>query len=304
MANQLLNDKNDELQNANEEINQQTEEIITQRDLLENQHNRSVKQNKGIIDSIRYAYRIQEAIFPEKSFLDSILPEYFIFNRPRDIVSGDFYWVQHYHNKTFVIVADSTGHGVPGAFMSMLGTSLLNEIIRMYISMGKVGYITAAQILDELRDKVKKSLHQNGKANEAKDGMDMSLCIIDSETNELQFAGANNPILIIQNDNPTEVIQLKPDRMPVSIHKREKPFSNQHFSLKKGDTIYMQSDGITDQFGGETGQKLFMKRYKTKIIELNKLPLVEQRNELENYFVHWMGKYEQIDDVLVMAIRY
>ncbi|MCF6184899.1 MAG: SpoIIE family protein phosphatase, partial [Bacteroidales bacterium] len=206
------------------------------------------KQQKNIMDSIHYAGRIQEAVLPPDEFLNRILGEHFVLFRPRDIVSGDFYWATQRGDKTVIVAADCTGHGVPGAFMSMLGISFLNEIVN------KEEILQANIILNRLRENVKKSLRQTGKENEAKDGMDIALCIIDKKEMKIQYAGAYNPLLIIRNE---EISRIKADRMPIGIYLREKEsFTNNIIDIHKGDLLYIFSDGYVDQFGGETDSKI------------------------------------------------
>ena len=283
-----------------EEIAQSKEEIETQRDGL-------FKQKQEIVDSINYAQRIQEAVLPSPELMDEVLNDHFVFYKPRDIVSGDFYWIKKIKNFSFAVAADCTGHGVPGAFMSMLGSSFLNEIITSRT------LDNAAVILDRLRNKVKKSLHQKGEEGEQKDGMDISILIIDSESLELQFAGAYNSLYIIRkNDNAVEtvneegnyeVIKLKADRQPIGIYIREKDFTNHSFQLKEGDTIYAFSDGYVDQFGGDTGGKFKSVRFKNLLLSFQDKTMEEQKHILGRTFNKWKRDIEQVDDVLIMGIR-
>ncbi len=299
-ANEEITQQNDEIKNANEEIRQQNEEITVQRDQLERQHGMVLQHNKNITDSMRYAFRIQKAVFPEEEFMKENLPEHFIINKPKEIVSGDFYWIHRHKSKLYIAVADCTGHGVPGAFMSMLGSNMLSDVLSSYVSEDRAEPLTPAYILDEVREKVKSALHQTGRIFEMKDGMDMAIVSIDKYTNEMEFAGANNPVIILRNQ---ELFHLKPDRMPVAIHRRERPFENKTFQLEKNDSIYLFSDGYPDQFGGEEGQKLLIKRFKAKLQEISTFRMEEQHKILDKYFTDWRGEHEQVDDVLVMGIR-
>jgi len=306
-ANNLLQDKNFEITNKNALLNQQKEEIQAQAENLQEAYNEIEEQHRNITDSIAYAQRIQEAALPPSEYFDKILADYFILFKPRDIVSGDYYWAREIGNKTIIIAADCTGHGVPGAFMSLLGISNLNEIVtNLFIEKGE--NIEAGIILDNLRENIKNDLRQTGKDGESKDGMDMAICIVDKKEMKLQFAGAQNPILIVHDDTLTK---YKPDRMPVGIHYgEEKPFKNVIINIEKGDKIYMLSDGYIDQFGGKNGRKFMMKRFYELIAEVASKPMKEQKDIFNNVIEKWEktpdqnGKtYNQIDDILVIGFE-
>lgn len=253
------------------------------------------QQTNDIVDSITYAERLQKATLPDNDLLDEIIPDRFIIFKPRDVVSGDFYWVKQIKNFKIIVAADCTGHGIPGAFMSMLGMSLLNEIIT------KSRVDTAGEMLDRLRKKIKKILHQTGKDREAKDGMDMALCIINTETNSLQFAGAFNPMYIIRNK---ELLEFKGDRMPVGVYILEKTeFKTHEVDLQPGDNIYIFSDGFSDQVGGEKEKKFMAKNLREMLIEHSDKPLAEQKEIYESTLAKWMGENEQIDDIILMGFR-
>jgi len=252
-------------------------------------------QKKQITDSIEYASRIQTAILPPGDFITKLIPQHFIFFKPRDVVSGDFYWVTHKNNKMIIAAVDCTGHGVPGAFMSMLGFAFLNEIVNKEID------LNANIILNQLRNYVKKSLHQTGKENETKDGMDAALCIIDKENQELQFAGAYNPLYLIR-DNKLE--QIKGDRMPIGIYVHEKEsFTNHIIKLQENDIIYLFTDGYADQFGGPNGKKFRNSAFKNLLTAIHDKSMKEQKEILEKTFYEWKGNREQIDDILIIGIR-
>jgi len=291
-------------------VKERTEEIERSKQKIEEQRDIAYKQKKEILDSISYAQRIQQAVLPSTQYVEDILLEHFILYRPRDIVSGDFYWMKKINNYVAVVAADCTGHGVPGAFMSMLGSSFLNEIVT------RRSLDNAAQILNRLRNKVKKSLHQEGKEGEQKDGMDIALIIIDSETLELQYAGAYNPLYILRANKNVDItnesidietrfefIQLKADRQPIGIHLNERDFTNHVFQLQNGDNLYSFSDGYVDQFGGETGEKFKHKRFRDLLLSIQGKPMGEQKQILEKAFVRWKRDIAQIDDVLVMGIK-
>jgi len=308
------------LQLKNEEITMQKEEIETQRDEIESQKDLIEDQQRGIMDSIHYASRIQQAILPHFETLQNDFGEHFVLFKPRDIVSGDFYWTDLTEGKHTIAAADCTGHGVPGAFMSMLGTAFLNDIGSSEKSH------SAADILNLLRNDVIVSLKQTGKSGEAKDGMDISLYIINKENKILQFAGANNPLLIIRPkpavpstyDHPKivvkpfvqeetgaefEMIQIKGDKMPIGIYTQLTPFENIEIDIQEGDSIYSFSDGYIDQFGGPKGKKFMIKRMKQLLVNINHLPMSEQHKMLDKTLLEWQGEEEQIDDILVIGYK-
>ncbi len=290
-------------QSLEQKVRERTLELLHKNELLE-------EQKRNITDSIRYAQRIQRAIMPSDEVIHEILNEHFILFRPRDIVSGDFYWMRQIKNFICVAAADCTGHGVPGAFMSMLGTSFLNEIVTAK------NLDNSGEILNRLRVKVKKSLRQTGAEGEQKDGMDIAFYVIDTETLELQFSGAYNPLYIIRSSNEdlsgfqkpdrseTELIHLKADRQPIAVHIRETNFTTQRFQLQKGDCIYSFSDGYADQFGGEDGGKFMSRNLKNLLQSIADRPMKEQREILNQTFENWLGTHhEQIDDVLIIGVR-
>ncbi|RLD86187.1 MAG: pas/pac sensor protein, partial [Bacteroidetes bacterium] len=260
----------------------------TQRDQLS-------KQNKSISESILYAKRIQSAVLPPAAYINELLPENFILFKPRDEVSGDFYWIRQINQYIVIAVADCTGHGVPGAIMSMLGISFLNEIIQ------KREVTQANQALNELRKQIKQALRQTGKKGEADDGIDMALCALDSKTKILHYAGANNSIYLILNGELTEI---KADRMPIGYYPNEKPtFTNHEIQLKDGDVFYLFSDGFMDQFGGKKGFKYKASNFQQILFENHGRPMVIQMELLEQELSNWMKGYEQTDDILVMGVR-
>lgn len=270
-------------------------DLITQQGIVTEQRDQISQKNEKISNSIKYAGRIQQAVLPAEAYMQQILPDYFVLNRPRNIVSGDFYWVEQKEQKLIIVVADSTGHGVPGAFMSMLGVSMLSEIVNKEIDTG------ANQILNKLRERIKASLKQTGEQNEQKDGFDMALCIIDTEKNNLHFAGAYNPLLLIRKG---ELIEIKADRMPVGIYIKEKDsFTLHQKELQKGDLIYLFSDGFADQLGGENNQKFKIRNFKNLLVEISSKPLSEQKQILTQTFDNWKGNQNQTDDMLVMGIK-
>ncbi|HOU98045.1 MAG TPA: tetratricopeptide repeat protein [Bacteroidales bacterium] len=293
--------KNEELKTANEEIRIQKEEIETQRDIVVAQKEEIEIINKKLTDSIEYASNIQQAVLPEPSYAIDHLQEkfdMFILFKPKDIVSGDFYWFTNVGNIHVFTVADCTGHGVPGAFMSMLGISLLNEIVR------KKEVTTASQVLEELRKGIIHALHQKGKQGEQKDGMDIAFIAIDTEKHELQFAGANNSIYLIRN---TEIQKISGDKMPVAIYERMQSFTNNIIEINKGDVLYLSSDGIKDQFGGPQCKKFLAKQFEQVLLSHANESMNAQKEALSNAIHEWRNingrVYEQTDDITVMGIK-
>ncbi len=278
-----------------QKVEERTAELVKQKNIATKQRDQIGEQKKNITDSIYYARRIQKALLPSDEYTNEILPEHFILFRPRDIVSGDYYWMKKKNGKTIVVAADCTGHGVPGAFMSMLGVAFLNEITN------RKDINEAHQILNSLREHVIKSLHQTGKEGESKDGMDIALCVIDEDRKKLQFAGAYNPLYLIRND---ELIQIKADRMPIGFYFKEGiEFQSNEVELEKDDNLYIFSDGFADQFGGETGRKFMAKKFKELLVDINQKPMSEQHDILDTTVDNWRGDIEQIDDILVIGLR-
>jgi phosphoserine phosphatase RsbU/P len=303
-----------EIEKINNVLQNQNEKISGQRDELENQRNLLSDQKKELTDSINYAQKIQTAVLPKDDILKELLPEHFVLYKPRDIVSGDFYWIKQIKNFTVIIAADCTGHGVPGAFMSMLGISMLNDIVN------KSRFDSAGEILDRLRSKVKHTLNQEGKEHEQKDGMDISLLIFDNNKNDLQYAGAFNPLYIIRNKNQVDVsgidefdilevndfklIEIKGDHQPIAIYSNEKNFRTHQIKLCKNDSLYIFSDGYYDQFGGTKGKKLMAKKFKELLLQIQNEPMTRQKEILNDTFIRWKKDIQQIDDVLVIGIKW
>ena len=299
--NKILLNKNFEIQQQKEEIEtqngflqQQKEEILTQNEELEFQKEKVEESHQHITDSINYASRIQTAMLHGESIIASNFQEYFIINKPRDIVSGDFYWIKQIRNYIAIVAADCTGHGVPGAFMSMLGISLLNE----HVTSRRLD--SPGEILDMLRKKVKVYLKQTGTFEETKDGMDMALCLINTENLKAKYSGANNSIYLIRNK---ELIEYKPTRNPIGIYLKEKPFENNVIQLEKDDSLYLFSDGFVDQFGGEKGGKFKSKKFKEILTENIEKSMKDQKQILEDTITEWQGSYEQVDDMLIIGIK-
>jgi serine phosphatase RsbU (regulator of sigma subunit) len=264
---------------------------------IRKQHLLVLEQQKAITDSIRYARRIQRAVLPSPAYLDHILPDYFTIYKPKDIISGDFYWVRQINKFIIIIVADATGHGVPGALMSMLGVTLLNEQFRTF------GIRPPGVILGHLRSKVKEILAQEGSVNDQKDGMDMAIAIIDKEKKELQFAGADRPLFLIRKKENYELSVLKGDMQPIGVHWEETPFTDHLIKIRKKDTLYLFTDGFTDQYGGEKRKKFKTRNFKKLLLSVQGESMENQKKLIEKAFEKWRGSHEQIDDVCVFGAR-
>lgn len=270
-------------------------EIEAQRDFARSQRDQIAQQQKAIMDSINYAQTIQNSLLPSAQQLKNKLPEHFVLLKPRDVVSGDYYWFSEQESHFYVAAADCTGHGVPGAFMSMLGMALMNEIVNQKPS------IEPDEMLNELRFQIMETLHQKGNADAAKDGMDMVVCKVHREEGLLQFAGANNPLYLIRDG---ELMEYKTDKMPVSVHEIMHPFKGQEINLKPGDQIYIFSDGYADQFGGPKRKKFKYRPFKELLVSNSGKDMTEQGLLLDKAFERWMGDIEQIDDVIIIGIKF
>ncbi len=278
-----------------EKVTERTHEIMMQKEEIQKQSDKIAMQHKEITDSIHYASRIQTALLPSEEHMQNILPSHFVLWLPRDIVSGDFFWITNDNDLTIAVAADCTGHGVPGAFMSMLGISFLNELVN------KERLSETNEILNRLRTNIIDSLKQTGEQGGSKDGMDISMCAINHSTLTARFSGAYNPLVIIRND---EILEYKADKMPIGYHiKKDEMFSYQDIQLQIGDRLYMYSDGYVDQFGGEDGRKFMSKRFKEMLLETRDLSMQEQKTHLIKTLEEWMGNHEQIDDILVFGIE-
>ncbi len=315
-ANRLLQEKNIQINQQKEEITTQRDEIEAHRDEISAQRD-NIKEQKQILErvhkeltqSITYAKRIQSAALPTKNILDAVIPKRVIFYQPQGIVGGDFYWATKKDSFRIVVAADCTGHGVPGGFMSMLGMTYLNEIIN------KENIVQPHEILNNLRQYVIEALHQKGQAGTLKDGMDISICVLDTQNNQLLIAGANNPVFVViergDDDIPGKaaigdkeyLVEIKTDKMPVSISDRMEPFSQQKLPMHGIKMIYMASDGFADQFGGANARKYLRKNLKKLLLNIHSKPFREQAQILEKEFYSWKGKEQQIDDVLVMGFK-
>lgn len=272
---------------------ERTKEVVAQKDEIEKQNEKISELYKEVTDSIKYAKRLQEAILPPNQLVKQILPNSFILYKPKDIVSGDFYWIEQKNNKTYFAAVDCTGHGVPGAFMSILGNNALNEAFRKYD--------TPAEILDDLNKGISEKLHNNALGSTTKDGMDLSLCCYDATKKELEYAGAYNPLYLIRNN---EIIETKADKFAIGtfFENQNQKYTNHTFQLQEKDKIYIFSDGYADQFGGAKGKKLMYKQFRDYLLAVHVEPLVKQKELLDNNIETWKGKLDQVDDILVIGV--
>jgi tetratricopeptide (TPR) repeat protein len=276
-------------------IRKQKKTIEEQKAEVENKNKIIEEKNKDITDSINYARDIQRALLPATAEIKTIFPESFVVYMPKDIVSGDFYWMVEKDNRAFLLAADCTGHGVPGALMSMIGVSLFNEAVE------KKDITEAGDILTEVRKGIIQTFRQKGESQH-KDGMDAALCCIDRNTLTAEFAGAYNPLWLISAKG--EMKEIAADKQPIGIQDGQKPtFETRKLQLEKGDTLYLFTDGFADQFGGPNGKKFKYKQFQEKLISIVNLGMDQQKRELEKVFTDWKGSLEQVDDVLVIGVR-
>jgi serine phosphatase RsbU (regulator of sigma subunit) len=252
-------------------------------------------RNKEVMDSINYAQKIQEAILPGEDDFKKVLPQSFALLKPKDIVSGDFFWIADMGDEIFYAAADCTGHGVPGGFMTMLGSSFLHEIIN------ERNIRQPGMILDQLRDKIITALKQTGASGENKDGMDITLCRLNRNNRSLAFAAANNSLYLVSKG---ELKEIKADKQPIGYYTDQaRPFTQHELRLEPGDMIYTFSDGYADQFGGEKGKKFKYSQLKEVLLANAAKPMEEQKSILKNLIEDWKGNLEQIDDILVVGVR-
>jgi len=279
------------IERENVVITKQSEEISAQKHVLE-------EKNKEITDSINYAKRIQSSLIPTENTFKKLFSDSFVLFKPKDIVSGDFYWIYEKGDKIYYATADCTGHGVPGGFMTMLGLTFLEEIVSLNLS------TTPDDILNITRDKIVNTLSQSGSGEDSKDGMDMVLCCLDKKKMKLSYAAANNALYIVRKDSETFTItEYKGDKQPCGFFPEPKPFTLHTIDLKPGDCVYTLSDGYPDQFGGPKGKKFRYKALEDLLLKNAQLPFQEQKNILDKEIVNWMGDLDQVDDILIIGIK-
>lgn len=275
-------------------INRQKEEAEIQRDEIQTQHIQLADKNKEITDSITYAKRIQDAMLPSLEVFKNLLPKSFVFYLPKDIVAGDFYWMERANGKVIFAAADCTGHGVPGAIVSVICSNALNRSVREF------KFDKPSDILDKTLEIVIEKF--NSSEDEVKDGMDIALCAYDPQTNVLEYAGANNPLWIIRKGE-NEIEDYKANKQPIGKYLKHTPFRNHKIKLNPGDTIYLFSDGFADQFGGEMGKKFRSIHFKELLLSIQKKNMKEQQKAIEKAFFGWKGKLDQLDDICVIGFR-
>lgn len=255
------------------------------------------EKNEDLLSSIQYARLIQEAILPSEERFRSVIPDSFVFHAPRDIVSGDFYWLQEAEGKIMIAAVDCTGHGVPGAFMSIIGNNALNAALR------EEGYITPSLILDYLNETVSDTLRQKTEDTMGiKDGMDIALISLDLKAMKLEYAGAYNPLYVLRDG---KLLETKGDKFPIgiSIDDRLRKFTNHEITLQSGDVIYVFSDGYADQFGGPMGKKFKYDNFRSLLFDIHTMPPTEQHKVAKDRFNRWKGGLMQLDDVLLIGLR-
>ncbi|MGZ3904115.1 MAG: SpoIIE family protein phosphatase [Bacteroidia bacterium] len=283
-----------------QKVIERTEQLAKKSEELQQTNNELEIVYKQVTDSIRYAKRLQQAILPPDSVVKAAFQKSFVLFKPKDIVSGDFYWIDKRDTKSYVAAVDCTGHGVPGAFMSIVGYNLLREIAN-----NADNSLPPSTMMDKMSKGVVKTLHAKGGGEDSsqltKDGMDMSLCVLDWATLELQYSGAFNPLYIVRNG---ELIQQKADKFPIGYRGDDevKPFTNNVIQLQKGDTFYIFSDGYADQFGGPKGKKLMIGNFRDLLLKASVLPIEKQKEYLNQTIEEWRGELEQVDDILVIGV--
>ena len=310
------------LEIQNNQIKKQKEEIETNRDEITRQRDKIEEQRNEITDSIKYSRRIQTAVMPPESLIKCLLPEHFVFFRPKDIVSGDFYWVQKSGDKILWASVDCTGHGVPGAIMSIIGYNGINRAVREY-------HLTSpGEVLDKLNNIVAETFRQDLLNQEdagpeevkIRDGMDIALCAYDKESMKVEFAAANNPLIVVRSKNrilsvndsevspdmsndSDSLYEIRADRQPIGSYANTSSFSNNIIDVASGDSLYTFSDGFADQFGGPNGKKFMGKQLKTLLLSIQHLSMDEKYNQIDETFLSWKGSFEQVDDILIFGVQ-
>ena len=279
-------------------VEERTAEVVRQKEEITAQNHKLEKIYKHVTDSIHYAKRIQNSILPPINLIQKSLPQTFVLYKPKDIVSGDFYWFEHVGDDIIIASVDCTGHGVPGALMSMIGNNILNQAIIKY------GAKDAAILVDELNQGVASALRIGQDATNAKDGMDISLCRINFKENILQYAGAFNPLYLIRNG---ELIEVKADKFPIGFYVEDpdKKYTNHYFEIQENDIFYLFTDGYADQFGGPNGKKFMYRQFKELLQRIHSMPGELQHDILDSSIEDWkkMGDVEQLDDIQVIGVR-
>lgn len=278
-----------------QKVIERTEEVVRQKEEIEKQRQKLEELYKDVTDSIRYAKRLQDSILPPDYQVRNMLPESFVLFKPKDIVSGDFYWFHKRDHQVLFAAVDCTGHGVPGAFMSLVGSNALNQAVKEH------GHSEPGKILDDLNKLSSEALNKNAENNSVRDGMDLALCSLNTQTMELEYAGANNPLYLVRDG---QIHQIKADKFAIgAFEPGSKLYTNHKMQLQKNDCIYIFSDGFADQFGGPEGKKLMYSKFRDYLLSINTLSMVDQGLRLSDMIEKWKGNYEQVDDILVIGVR-
>ncbi|MDI1353730.1 MAG: SpoIIE family protein phosphatase [bacterium] len=290
-----------ELELSKKNVEQKHEQVLEQKKEIQDQKDTLEEKNREITDSIHYAKSIQNALLSSEDKFKSHFNDSFVFFQPKDIVSGDFYWIYPVNDLVFYVTADCTGHGVPGGFMTMLGLSFLDQIITFQ------HIHNPAEVLNLMRDKIIAALNQSGNAIENKDGMDITVCVLNTKNKELVYSAANNNLYVIRNNSPEtnnkEFFVFKGNRQPCGFSHHNKPFSEHKIALNKGDCVYTFTDGFADQFGGPKGKKFRYKQFEEVLLKNSHLTCSEQKEQLRKASTNWRGSLEQVDDMLIIGIR-
>ena len=278
-----------------QKVKERTQEVVKQKDEIDNQKSKLEELYKDVTDSIRYAKRLQDSILPPKRYIESLFPSSFVLFKPKDIVSGDFYWMNKIGSKHIFAAVDCTGHGVPGAFMSLVGANGLNAAVKEHRLQNP------GKILDDLNNYASESLYKQGDENAIRDGMDIAICSIDYKKMLLEYAGAYNPLYIVRDN---EIVITKGDKFAIgSFNPYTKSFATHKIPLLAGDIVYIFSDGYADQFGGLKGNKYMYKQFRETLLSIKDLPMEDQRLALDSKIETWKGSYEQVDDILIIGVQ-
>ncbi|MDB4710585.1 SpoIIE family protein phosphatase [Flavobacteriales bacterium] len=278
-----------------QKVKERTQEVVKQKDEIDNQKSKLEELYKDVTDSIRYAKRLQDSILPPKRYIESLFPSSFVLFKPKDIVSGDFYWMNKIGSKHIFAAVDCTGHGVPGAFMSLVGANGLNAAVKEHRLQNP------GKILDDLNNYASESLYKQGDENAIRDGMDIAICSIDYKKMLLEYAGAYNPLYIVRDN---EIVITKGDKFAIgSFNPYTKSFATHKIPLLAGDIVYIFSDGYADQFGGLKGKKYMYKQFRETLLSIKDLPMEDQRLALDSKIETWKGSYEQVDDILIIGVQ-
>jgi serine phosphatase RsbU (regulator of sigma subunit)/HAMP domain-containing protein len=278
-----------------QKVKERTQEVVKQKDEIDNQKSKLEELYNDVTDSIRYAKRLQDSILPPKRYIESLFPSSFVLFKPKDIVSGDFYWMNKIGSKHIFAAVDCTGHGVPGAFMSLVGANGLNAAVKEHRLQ------SPGKILDDLNNYASESLYKQGDENAVRDGMDIAICSIDYKNMLLEYSGAYNPLYLVRNN---EIVITKGDKFAIgSFNPYTKSFSTHKIPLMAGDLIYVFSDGYADQFGGINGKKFMYKQFRETLLSIKDLSMEDQKLVLDQKIETWKGSYEQVDDILIIGVQ-